>query len=238
MFNLMRCCLPVVMALLAVTAGAQSLADAVMLQAPRLKIPKLPVYPTAELAANAGSVVDLVLEVDVVGRPGGIKSMTSTPRNAAFEKAVADAATDWKFRPGQRNCIDANSVSQLKVTFAPGGETGSISVRDMDPPVDPETSIGPGALVAPNAGAARRSMRYPTRALRTGATGDVVVLFSVDPKNGKLVETSAISTSRPQGFEDDFIATALAVLGRIQFQPIPGKTEPVFGCTSFDFRFQ
>ena len=77
-----------------------------------------PAYPRRELLAGIGGTVVLLITVDRVGRPVGVR-VDSTSGNRHLDRAAIKAAKKWRFHPG---FMFAGGV-RVPITFDPNAET-------------------------------------------------------------------------------------------------------------------
>lgn len=204
----------------------------------RPKVVVAPDYPADEVAKKATGYVDVDLIVTEAGFAGEIRSLTSSPKNEAFEDAVRKVITLWTFHAPMSNCRPYETVGNVRVWFDLKGDAGKVSVSNRTPkPASPATAAAPTSkLVATNLASVRRMVSYPSRARRAGANGHVVVKFTVDPVTGEVASQEiAMAKSRPAGYEDDFAAVATAVVAKLKLEPMPDRNKPVVACYPFQF---
>ena len=204
----------------------------------RPKVVVAPEYPPEAIEKKLYGYVDVDLIVTDEGFAGEIRSVTSTPKNEAFEEAVRKVISLWTFHAPMSNCRPYETVGNVRVWFEMKGDAGTVSVSNRTPlPATAAAVAGPKSkLVSTNLAAVRQMVRYPVRARRAGANGQVVIKFTVDPATGEVASKEiAVAKSRPAGYEDDFAAVAMAVVTKLKLEPMPDRDKPVVACYPFKF---
>ncbi len=202
------------------------------------KVVVAPEYPADAIEKKLTGYVDVDLIVTDEGFAGEIRSVTSTPKSEAFEEAVRKVVSLWTFRAPMSNCRPYETVGNVRVWFDMKGDAGAVSVSNRTPmPASATAVAGPKSkLVSTNLSAVRQMVRYPVRARRAGANGQVVIKLTVDPATGEVASKEiAVAKSRPAGYEDDFAAVAMAVVAKLKLEPMPDRDKPVVACYPFKF---
>ena len=195
---------------------------------------RMPLYPASEREARNTGYVDVAVLVSAEGRLQEIKSVTSEPRNAAFEEATKDAVAKWRFSPGLKRCIPTQAAASYRVSFEMVDGADRVQARPLRSPL--QIADSRGEMIAPNKNEMLRTLKYPHDARRAGAQGSVYLLLKVNPANGVIDSVDVASaTSDKTGFESSFSDAAIAVARKIVFTPMPESKVPHRICVPFVF---
>lgn len=143
---------------------------------------RMPLYPAGEREAKNTGYVDVAVLVSAEGRLQEIKSVTSEPRNAAFEEVTKDAIAKWRFQPGHKRCVPVQADVSYRVSFEMAD--GADHVRATPLLSQLQSADLRREMTAPNKNEMLRTLKYPQDARRAGAQGSVYLLLNVNPANG------------------------------------------------------
>lgn len=195
---------------------------------------RMPLYPVSEREAKNTGYVDVAVVVSAEGQLEEIKSVTSEPRNAAFEEATKDAAAKWRFQPGHKRCVPAHAAASYRVSFEMADGADRVQARPLLSPL--QIADLRREMTAPNKNEMLRTLKYPQDARRAGAQGSVYLLLKVNPVSGAIdsVDVARATSSKP-GFERNFSDAAIEVVRKFVFTPMPELKAPHRICVPFVF---
>ncbi|MBS0632162.1 MAG: TonB family protein [Verrucomicrobia bacterium] len=146
-----------------------------------------PTYP--EEMRRSGLRGDVVIEFTIDREGRLIDPLVKSSLHPAFEGPALDALRRWKFKPGWRDGIPADTRMVQAFSFRMeefgGGDTG-FSVK-----ADKKTGITPPGPIA------RMVPVYPYALLRDKVKGKAKVVMVVG-ENGKVVSSRVVEASRPE----------------------------------------
>ena len=179
------------------TAPVQRTPAADWIVPPKPRDFRIPLYPASEREARNTGYVDVAVLVSVEGRLREIKSVTSEPRNAAFEEVTKDAIAKWRFQPGLKRCVPVQADARYRVSFDMVDGADRVQAR----PLLSQSQIADLSreMTAPNKHEMLRTLKYPQDARRAGAQGSVYLLLNVNPVNGAIdsVDVASATSDRP-----------------------------------------
>ena len=195
---------------------------------------RMPLYPVSEREAKNTGYVDVAVLVSAEGQLQEIKSVTSEPRNAAFEEVTKDAVAKWRFAPGLKRCVPAQASASYRVSFEMVDGADRVQARPLRSPL--QIADSRGEMIAPNKNEMLRTLKYPHDARRAGAQGSVYLLLKVNPVSGIIdsVDVASATSDKP-GFESNFSAAAIEVVRKFVFTPMPELKAPHRICVPFVF---
>ena len=91
--------------------------------------------PVSEREAKNTGYVDVAVLVSVEGQLQEIKSVTSEPRNAAFDEATKDAVAKWRFTPGLNRCVRPQAAASYRVSFEMADGVDRVRARPLLSPL-------------------------------------------------------------------------------------------------------
>jgi TonB family protein len=163
---------------------------------PRVVLP--PDYPQAMLAKGVTGYVDIETHLSEDGVVDRIVSINSEPKSLAFEEAVKDAITHWRFdMPIGPGCkpVDTTVVTRVWFEIKDGKESVSVSRAPMQ--------ALPQALPSPrfrNYHDVVKQLQgsYPQAARKARQEGRAFVVLTVDGDTGKTdsVDVAHVAASR------------------------------------------
>lgn len=196
---------------------------------------RMPHYPASEREAMNTGHVDITVLVSSEGYPQEVRSITSEPRNAAFEEVTKNAVAKWRFIPGDKRCLPVKADVSYRIFFEM--VDGSERVRAKQQLSQQEQLADfRRKMAAPNKNEILRTLRYPRDARRAGVAGSVYLLLKVDPASGAIdsVDVASATSDRP-GFESSFSDAAIEVARKFIFTPMPELKAPHRICVPFVF---
>ena len=195
---------------------------------------RMPLYPVSEREAKNTGYVDVAVVVSAEGQLQEIKSVTSEPRNAAFEEATKDAVAKWRFQPGHKRCVPAQAAASYRVSFEMADGADRVQARQLLSQL--QIADLRREMTAPNKNEMLRKLKYPQDARRAGAQGSVYLLLKVNPVSGAIDSVDVASaTSDKAGFESNFSDAAIEVLRKFVFTPMPELKASHRICVPFVF---
>ena len=215
----------------------QSLSDADPVSWARPKVVVAPEYPADALEKKITGYVDADVLVREDGVVGEIRSLSSTPKNEDFEKAVAEVIKLWVFHTPMSNCRPYETVGNVRIWFDLKDGAGTVSVSNRVSVPDPAAKAGPpkSKVVSSNAKELRATVRYPARARRANSQGHVNLIFAAEPDGSISKIDVAYSISKPSGYEKDFIAASKAAVAQFKINAMPDRDKAVAVCVPFNF---
>ena len=209
-------------------------ADRDRISPPKPRDFRMPLYPVSEREARNTGYVDVAVLVSAEGRLQEIKSVTSEPRNAAFEEVTKEAIAKWRFTPGLKRCVPVQADASYRVSFEMADGTDHVRAR----PLLSQLQIADlrREMTAPNKNEMLRTLKYPQDARRAGAQGSVYLLLKVNPVSGIIdsVDVASATSSKP-GFETNFSDAAIEVARKFVFTPMPELKASHRICVPFVF---
>lgn len=196
-----------------------------------------PTYPQKALEQGVGGIVDVDVLIGVMGYATEIRSITSTPRNQAFEDATRAVVKSWLFNvPQTSRCVPYETVGNARLTFAvvSGAPEILLSHRASPVLVPPKQPVGMPRWL--NADEVRKGVRYPFLARRTGAQGYVNAMMSVSAENGELLDVEVTHVLAANAFKQEFSEAVLSTLKKAKFEAVPGRKQVLKYCVPFVFR--
>ena len=198
---------------------------------------RMPLYPASEREAKNTGYVDVAVLVSAEGRLQEIKSVTSEPRNVAFEEVTKEAVAKWRFSPGLKRCVPAQADASYRVSFEMVDGADRVQAR----PLLSQSQIADlrREMTAPNKTEMLRTLKYPQDARRAGAQGNVYLLLNVNPVSGVIdsVDVASAASDKP-GFESNFSDAAVEVARKFIFTPMPELKVPQRICVPFAFAWR
>ena len=231
---LITLCVPALSQDAPATAPVQRTPAADWIAPPKPRDFRMPLYPASEREAWNTGYVDVAVLVSTEGRLQEIKSLTSEPRNAAFEEVTKETIAKWRFEPGLKRCVPAQAEASYRVSFEI--VDGADRVRARSLPSQAQIADSRREMTAPNKNEMLRTLKYPQDARRAGAQGNVYLLLKVDPVSGIIdsVDVTSATSSKP-GFESNFSDAAIEVARKFVFTPMPELKAPHRICVPFGF---
>ena len=216
------------------TAPVQPIPAADRIAPPKPRDFRMPLYPASEREARNTGYVDVAVLVSAEGHLQEIKSVTSEPRNAAFEEVTKEAIAKWRFAPGLRRCVPVQADVSYRVSFEMADGADHVRARPLLSQLQIVDSRR--EMTAPNKNEMLRTLKYPQNARRAGAQGNVYLLLKVNPVSGFIDSLDVASaTSDKAGFESNFSDAAVAVARKFIFTPMPELKAPHRICVPFVF---
>ena len=216
------------------TAPAQPIPAADRTTPPKPRDFRMPLYPASEREARNTGHADVAVLVSTEGRLQEIKSVTSEPRNAAFEEVTKDAIAKWRFTPGLKRCVPVQAEASYRVSFEMADGSDRVRAR----PLLSQLQIADSRreMTAPNKNEMLRTLKYPQDARRAGAQGNVYLLLNVNPVSGTIdgIDVASATSDKP-GFENGFSDAAIEVARQFVFTLMPELKAPHRICVPFVF---
>ena len=78
-----------------------------------------PFYPATARTSKPYAVVVVAVEIDEKGKVSNAEVITSSVEGMGFEMSARDAVKQWRFHPALENDVAIDSVSVVRLTFAP-----------------------------------------------------------------------------------------------------------------------
>ena len=78
-----------------------------------------PFYPATARTSNPHAVVVVAAEVNEEGRVGKVELISSSIEGMGFEVSAKGAVKQWRFLPALENDLPVDSVTVIRLTFAP-----------------------------------------------------------------------------------------------------------------------
>ena len=233
-FPLITLCAPALSQDAPATAPVQPIPAADRIAPPKPRDFRMPLYPASEREAKNTGHVDIAVLVSAEGRLQEIKSVTSEPRNAAFEEVTKETIAKWRFQPGLKRCVPVQADASYRVSFEMADGSDHIQAR----PLLSQLQIADlrREMTAPNENELLRMLKYPRDARRAGAQGSVYLLLKVNPASGVIDRVDVASaTSDKTEFESSFSDAAIEVARKFVFTPMPDLKAPHRICVPFVF---
>ena len=216
------------------TAPVQRIPAGDRIAPPKPRDFRMPLYPAIERDARNTGYVDVAVVVSAEGRLQEIKSITSEPRNAAFEEVTKEAAAKWRFVPGLKRCVPVQADMSYRITFEIADGADRVQAKQLLS--QPQIADLRREMTAPNKNEMLRTLKYPQDARRAGAQGSVYLLLNVNPVSGAIDSVDVASaTSDKTGFESSFSDAAIEVTRKFNFTPMPELKAPHRICVPFVF---
>ena len=233
-FPLITLCAPALSQDAPATAPVQPIPAADRTSPPKPRDFRMPLYPVSEREAKNTGYVDVAVLVSAEGHLQEIKSVTSEPRNAAFEEVTKDAVAKWRFTPGLKRCVPVQADASYRVSLEMADGSDHVRARPLLSQL--QSAELRREMTAPNKNAMLRMLKYPRDARRAGAQGSVYLLLNVNPVSGIIdsVNVASATTSKP-GFETNFSDAAIDVARKFVFTPMPELKAPHRFCVPFGF---
>ena len=155
---------------------------------PRIVLP--PSYPLNELRANMAASVDIEVQIDELGKVIGTRVLKSVPENKAFEAAVSEVITHWRFYTKMNaECMPIPHTTNQRIWFEVRDGKGVISVSGSSSSSTTATNSSPTTarqIVMLNRSEVLRSVRYPMQARRDEVQADLFAVMSIDAATGEV----------------------------------------------------
>jgi TonB family protein len=184
----------------------------------------MPRYPASEREAGNTGFVDVTMLVGADGAIQEIKSVTSEPRNIAFEELTKVTAAKWKFAPALKQCAPVPTDLTYRVLFQlPDGTENVRAVPRWSPA---QTALPNSSMTPLNHEHSMVSLRYPADARRANAQGNVYLRLDVHSATGQI-ETIDIAggSANKQEYWVKFVGAAIEVVRKFKYAPVAGTDE-------------
>lgn len=204
-----------------------------------------PVFPPDQLEAKATGYVDIEVAVGKSGRAEAVRIVESVPPNKAFENAVNDVVTKWRFRPRiDVRCMPQPNTTRTRIWFdiRDGAPVISVSGRVSGYAVEEKkTADSPDKAPAKTPAMLNRNelgLRYPERMRRANVQAYVYTVMTVSAKTGTVADVAIADVQLigySTGAEAVFGETARSAMAKAKFEP--RETADYRACMPVYFQF-
>ncbi len=195
-----------------------------------------PKYPQDALEKGIGGIVDVEVLIDVVGYAKEIRSISSTPKNPAFEEATLAVVKRWVFNvPQTQRCEPYETAGNARLTFAVIDGAPNIALSHRAAPVTSRPVVAVNKMLWVNSMDAKKLVKYPLQARRAGAQANVNALMTVNGK-GELIDVEITHVLAHKAFKQEFSNAVMDALKDAKFVGATGTERIWRYCVPFVFR--